>query len=441
LENRFRAEITDMNENGAGIAKHDGCIVFVNGAVTGDICEIDVTEQKKNYALGEIVTLEKPSPLRCDSGCDVYARCGGCSLRHITFEEENRIKRQMVANAFRRAGLRDIPVRETLFSEPEGYRNKAVFHFADGKFGYYSEKTNEPVAVLPCPLLPDSINSAAGFINGLVSARENRLSGIGFRYLYLRTTADGDLSVVFGVGSRKDIDLLLESGMIPALAGAFPAITGILSAVGDMGSPETRYSVLFGERELQDTLCSLRFIVSPEGFWQVNNAAACMLGQKVLEYASAVDFDTCIDLYCGSGTFGLILAAAHREKHTEYYGVELNPRSIADAKRNAALNGLDNITFFCGDAADFRKNIPAEARKNSLVIIDPPRAGCSPKMLSSLTALSPDAVIYISCSPNTLGRDCARLVSEGYRIAEVTPVNLFPRTKHCESVVLLRRDS
>ncbi len=430
MEQRTDVRITDMNENGAGIAKIDGCIVFVNGAVTGDVCEIAITERKKNYALGEIVSLAEPSPLRCDSGCGAYDKCGGCTLRHVTFEAENEIKRQAVANAFRRAGLRDVKVNETLHTEGSHYRNKAVLHFAKGTFGYFSEKTNETADILPCPLLPHRFNEIGAFVNGAVP----NLLGIGFRSLYLRTTAEGEISVSFGVESKKDTEKLMKSSLIPSLVKEFPEIVGILSEVG--GS----YSVLYGERELSDTLLGLRFAVSPEGFWQVNHSAAELLAEKVLGYAEKSDFDTCIDLYCGSGTFGLILASALADKGGVYYGVELNERSIMDAKRNAAANGIGNITFFCGDAADFRKKIGRDSLGRTLAVIDPPRAGCSSEMLRNLVELAPEEIIYISCSPNTLARDCAKLAESGYAVAEVTPVNMFPRTKHCETVVLLNKE-
>lgn len=425
-------KITDMNENGVGIAKLDGCIVFVNGAVTGDMCEIEITERKKNYALAEIAALTEPSPLRCDANCPSFGKCGGCALRHIPFSTENEIKRQAVANAFRRAGLRDVTVHETVHTEEEHYRNKAVFHYSDkGFFGYYSEKTNETADVLPCPLLPEVFNEIGGYINGLLPS----LPKIGFRSLYLRGTVDGDISVVFGFNAKEGSAKLMKSGMIPALVGAFPTITGILSEV------DGKYSVLYGEKELSDTLMGLRFAVSPEGFWQVNHTAAELLCEKVLGYAKEIPFDTCIDLYCGSGTFGLILASALREKGGNYYGVELNERSIHDAKRNADANGIDNITFFCGDAADFRKKIGKDTLGEVLAVIDPPRAGCSAEMLRNLVELAPKEIIYISCSPNTLARDCAKLAEAGYAVVEATPVNLFPRTKHCECCVRLKSEN
>ncbi len=428
MEQKSTVKITDMNENGVGIAKIDGCIVFVNHAVTGDLCEIEITERKKNYALAEIVTLVEPSPLRCEASCPSYENCGGCALRHIPFETENEIKRQAVANAFRRAGLREVTVRETLHTADSRYRNKAVFHYSEkGFFGYYSEKTNDTAEVLPCPLLPEIFNEIGEYINSLLPT----LPKIGFRSLYLRGTVDGEVSVVFGLDKKEESAKLMKSSMIPALVGEFPMITGILAEA------DGKYSVLYGEKELSDALRGLRFAVSPEGFWQVNHTAAELLSEKVLGYAREIPFDTCIDLYCGSGTFGLILADALKEKGGTYYGVELNERSIHDAKRNAAANGIENITFFCGDAADFRKKIGKDSLGKVLAVIDPPRAGCSAEMLQNLVELSPKEIIYISCSPNTLARDCAKLAEAGYAVVEATPVNLFPRTKHCECVVRL----
>ncbi len=428
MEQIKNVTITDMNENGMGIARIDGCIVFTEGAVTGDVCDIAITERKKNYALGKIEALPTPSPLRCDAGCPAYDKCGGCTLRHITFETENEVKRQAVVNAFRRAGLREVKVNDTLHTEAAAYRNKAVLHYGDGRFGYFSEKTNEVTDILPCPLLPRRFNDIGTFVNGLVPA----MGGIGFRSLYLRTTVNGDISAVFGLETKKDTERLMKSSLIPSLVGEFPEIAGILAEVNG------NTSLLYGERELTDELRGLRFIVSPEGFWQVNHTAAELLIEKVMGYAKEIEFDTGIDLYCGSGTFGLALANTLRDK--KYYGVELNAKSIADAKRNAAANGVGNITFFCGDAAEFREKMDTSALGRCLVVIDPPRAGCSGEMLRNLAELGAEDVIYVSCSPNTLGRDCAKLCEAGYRVVEATPVNMFPRTKHCETVVRLRRE-
>lgn len=418
-----------MNESGAGVARIDGCVVFVDGAVEGDVCEIRITERKKNYALAEIAALQKPSPFRREPDCPVYGVCGGCSLRHISFEAENRCKRQTLLNAFRRCGLEGIPVSDTLYGRPTQYRNKAVFHYADGKFGYYSEKTNRLTDVLPCALLPERLNAVAQWINEATRS----LSGIRFRSLYLRTAEDGAISVIFSLKDERSVEKIRESGFATALLRRFPSATGVLAET------DGSYTVLCGERALTDVLLGLRFLASPEGFWQVNHEATELLANRVTEYARKIDFDALIDLYCGSGVFGLLLASALREKGARYYGVERNPRSIEDARRNAATNGVDNITFFCGDAADFQKKIPASSLRNSLVLIDPPRAGCSPQMLRSLTELAPADILYISCNPNTLSRDCARLTEAGYFPLEAVPVNLFPRTKHIESLVRLRR--
>jgi len=462
MDDIIRTEIIDMNENGVGISKIDGCAVFIPGAVTGDICDIRIAAVKKNYRIGELVSVIAPSPHRCGVPgndctsthglCRSYEICGGCTMRHVNFDFENQCKRQTVINAFRRNGLRNIDVKDTLFAlgnayalenafslenAADGYRNKAVFHYsADisaGIFGYFSEKTNRVVNAVPCPLLPESFNEIVSYVNDYICCEKHEeLCGIKFDSLYLRTNTKGELSAAFiikdGIPKFKKADLVKE------LTKKFPQIKGIL-----VKNPAQReYEAVFGQRELTDSLGGLQFVVSPEGFWQVNNSAAELMVNKVLEYAEKIDFKTCVDLYCGSGTFGLILAKAALSagKRADFYGVELNPNSVRDAKRNAAINGIDNISFFCGDAADFREKISVHG---GLAVIDPPRAGCSREMLENLLALEPSDIIYISCSPNTLSRDCAVLNKSGYKITEATPVNMFPRTKHVECVVLMSR--
>ena len=415
----YTADFFDINENGAGITRIDGMVVFVPGVLPGERAEFAITEQKKNYALGECLSVVRQSEHRIASICPDEAACGGCSLGWVDFDMENRIKANTVRAALRRAGLSDVPVEETVFAgERYGYRNKMTVHFdpAAGVFGYCRPGTNEVLPFRGCALCPPLFSDIVKFLNDPPQLAKP----LSPASLAVRSASDViTVSLSAGAWDEDAADRIRA-----ALTERFPEIARVL-----VNAPDHRETA-----ELLDRVAGLDMRYSAEAFRQVNTEAFERLLALVRGETEQTSFRTAADLYCGSGVIGLTLAKAN--PRAKFYGIEINPDAVEDAKKNAARNGIGNIRFFCGDAASFRQRFPLSP---DLVTVDPPRAGLSPSMRRELLAIAPETVIYVSCNPQTLGRDLAEMAKNGYRIARVTPVNMFPATRHVESVACLYR--
>lgn len=422
----FNAKIEEMNTLGNGITKQDGCVVFCLGAVDGDSVTAEICEEKKNFKTAKVLSLDSPSPHRCDPDCAAYGQCGGCTLRHIKYEHEAEIKLQSVKAALRRGGLGDIEVKEILTAAPDRYRNKAVFRLDGGKFGYTEERGAALVPIDDCRLCPEIFSRIAAF-----SAKELRDKNV--KYLFLRCTANcGEISAVIGTddGNAPWLD-----GFAKQLTAEFPAVVGVLTKRGS--HPEDRNAgksrTILGKDSINEDFLGMSLKVSPDSFFQVNHDAAEKLCRLAGKYACAESGAYGADLYCGTGILGLSVAALHPDCFVT--GVEINASAVSDAKENAAANGLSNIGFFCGDSAEFAKNIYGSL---DFAIIDPPRSGCSDKMIKELTRIAPKRLVYVSCDPSSLARDLKKLCETRFTIEEVTACDLFPRTKHVETVVLLK---
>lgn len=420
----FTAKIEEMNTLGNGITKRDGCVVFCLGAVDGDTVTAEICEEKKNFKIAAVKSVDTPSHYRCEPDCPAYGQCGGCTLRHITYEHEAEIKLQSVKAALRRGGFGDIEVKEILTAEPERYRNKAVFRFKGGEFGYTEEKGAAFVPITDCRLCPEIFSEIAAF-------SAVALNGKDVTYLFLRCTKDcAEITAVIGT---KNGDKAGLRNFAEALCEKFPSVVGVLTKSGNHPEDGKRAEIILGKDSVTEDFLRMNLKVSPDSFFQVNHDAAEKLCRVVGEYACIDGGSYGADLYCGTGILGLSAAALHPDCFIT--GVEINSAAVADAKENAAANGLSNIGFFCGDSADFAKSIYGSL---DFATIDPPRQGCSDKMIKELMRIAPKRLVYVSCDPSSLARDLKKLCESKFIIEEVTACDLFPRTKHVETVVLLK---
>ena len=410
--------INDMNENGVGITRVDGAAVFVPSLVTGDTADIRIVSREKNFFTAEAVKIKSPSPYRIQSACE-SANCGGCSLCHVTYEHENAIKKNTVKNAFRRNGLPHDIVEDTVFSPDRmGYRNKLTVHYSKStrSFGLYANGTNDVIPFSSCVICPEIMSEIVRFTNENIGL----LADVNPHALCIRTDSDGKITVSVYLGKLCNIDDYKS-----ALLNRFDAVLNVVLIVEGCGG-------CF----IHDCIKGIDMRFSSEAFRQVNRDAFDQLLSVVHDMAKNSEFDCMADLYCGSGVIGLTLAKAF--PGVKLYGIEINPDAVSDAKYNAVANELDNIEFFCGDSASFKKRI-GKNQLPQLIVVDPPRAGLSKEMRIGLTELSPREIIYVSCNPQTLARDVASLRSSGYEIERVVPVNMFPMTAHCECVVSLKK--
>ncbi len=453
-------QIEEINNLGCGVAHlknpdgSAGQVVFVRDAVTGDEVEARVIKVNKSYLVAKLERLLSPSPWRCMPDCTARG-CGGCVYRHIDYAHECEIKRAYVENAFRKAGLSDVsvePVRHT--GELTGYRNKAQYPVQNGKsgmeVGFFATGTHRIVPAADCRLQPPIFAEITAFLcdfadkNGIRAYEEETGKGL-LRHLYLRLgAATGEIMVCLVINGDR---LPKEEILAKALMARFPSVVSVMVNVNRENTNVVLGQVfrcLAGRDWIEDRLCGLSFRISAGAFYQVNHNACELLYGIAKEKADLHGDETLLDLYCGIGTIGLSMA----DSAGRVIGIEIVEEAVRRAAENAERNGIKKAAFYCGDASDAKALLTsAEAAegaldpKNTTVILDPPRKGSTPELIGYLSERGFDRVVYISCNPDTLARDCAVFRSLGYTVGTVTPVDLFPRTGHVESICLLQMDS
>ena len=426
---KLTVTVTDLLPDGRGVCREDGVVLFVSSAAVGDVAEVEITRVDKRYAEAKITHLITPSPDRTEADCPVYGSCGGCDLCHVNFDSELTAKHRGVKNLLRKAGLADVPVQPTLTDgKRTAYRNKAVVYPAGEKFGFMAKQSGLVIPTDRCCLLTPDL---AALCEKSVRILHKNGESAAIRAIYARTgVAGGMVCLVLKNGfSLSDVKYSAE-----ALAQDSDICTVLINtgSIGEGSPVGGEYRTLSGDGYVTDTLGGVTFRISAPAFYQVNSGCTELLYNKVDEYAEIAPGDTVADLYCGVGTIGMYLARRHPD--ARFVGVEIVPEAIADAKANAEANQLTNVEYFCGDAGAFD-------RKIDVAVVDPPRKGLSRPMLNALLRLKPRRIVYVSCDPATMARDVAYLAENGYTAEEVTPVNMFPRTRHVESVVSLTRAS
>ena len=443
--------IERLSSDGSGVAHSaDGEAVFVPGTAPGDEARVHIVKDCGRYAFGILDELLTPSPDRVPVDCLVAGPCGGCSLRHLDYAAELRAKQESVLDAFRRIGGLEVPVLDIQPSpEVDRYRNKVQFPVGVDKngvpcIGFYAGRTHRIVPCPDCKLQPGVLNEIGNALCAFFAQQGIRpydeQSGKGLvRHIFLRRGAHSGQIMVCLVCTRAKLPHAEQ--LCTALRGQFPAISTILLNVNAKNTNVILGSenhILYGPGYIEDTLCGVPVRLGPLSFYQVNTLAAERLYGVAAQYAQLTPDDTLLDLYCGMGTIGLSMA----EQCRELIGVEIVPEAIESAKANAARMGeavAAKSRFFCADAGQAATQLAAEGLHPDIVMLDPPRKGCDEATLSAVVRMAPRRVVYVSCNPATAARDAAWLEKNGYHTEKVQPVDLFPRTKHCETVVLLSK--
>lgn len=443
--------IERLSSDGSGVAHSaDGEAVFVPGTAPGDEARVRIVKDCGRYAFGILDELLTPSPDRIPVDCPVAGPCGGCSLRHLDYAAELRAKQESVLDAFRRIGGLEVPVLDILPSpEVDRYRNKVQFPVGIDKngvpcIGFYAGRTHRIVPCPDCKLQPSVLNEIGNALCAFFAQQGIRpydeQSGKGLvRHIFLRRGAHSGQIMVCLVCTRAKLPHAEQ--LCTALRGQFPAISTILLNVNAKNTNVILGSenhILYGPGYIEDTLCGVPVRLGPLSFYQVNTLAAERLYGVAAQYAQLTPDDTLLDLYCGMGTIGLSMAGQCRE----LIGVEIVPEAIESAKANAARMGeavAAKSRFFCADAGQAATQLAAEGLHPDIVMLDPPRKGCDEATLSAVVRMAPRRVVYVSCNPATAARDAAWLEQNGYHAEKVQPVDLFPRTKHCECVIALSK--
>ena len=427
---------------GLGVARIEGRVVFVHGGVRGEVCSVRILKVLKNMAFGRVEEIFQPSPARREPDCPHYPACGGCAFRHISYEEELEAKRQRVEDALRRIGGAEIGVEEILpCAQIDGYRNKSQFPVSpEGRAGFYRARSHNVIPALDCRLQAPQANRAAAAVEAYlrelsVPAYDERTGEGLLRHIYVRTNREGQSLVCLVVNGGR---LPREAELVRRIRAACPDVSGIVLSRNDRDTNVIlgdSFRILWGADTLTDSLCGLRFQLSVPSFYQVNRDQAERLYGKAIEFAGLTGRETVLDLYCGAGTISLAMAC-HAAR---VIGAEIVPEAIENARENARLNGVGNAEFFLGDAGTVAKKLAADCLRPDVVVVDPPRKGLEAEIIPTIAAMGPERVVYVSCDPGTLARDVKRFQEAGYVPARAAAVDMFPRTAHVETVVLLSK--
>ena len=434
--------IEGYGEGGMGVARIDGRVVFVHGALRGEKCRVLILKTLKSVAFAKVLEVLEPSSERITPDCPYFPRCGGCTYRHIRYEEELRLKKQRVQDNLSRIGGSDVTVEEILGAQDTlRYRNKAQYPVSkDGAVGFYRARTHEVIECERCLLVKPVADAAAEALREYMQscrvAGYDEKTGRGLvRHLYVRSNAAGESLVCVLVNGDK---LPKEDRLVTLLRDACPKCTGIVLGTNTKKGNVIlgdRYRTLWGSDRLEDTLCGKTFRLSVPSFYQVNRVQAERLYAKAIEFAGLTGQETVLDLYCGAGTITLALSD-HAKK---VLGAEIVPEAIDDARENAARNGVKNAEFFCGDASDVAKKLARENLRPDVITVDPPRKGLAADVVESIAEMQPGRVVYVSCDSATMARDVKRLADLGYTAQRACAVDMFPRADHVETVCLLSK--
>lgn len=437
-------KIIDTTLQGAGVGKIDGLTIFVDSAVTGDEVEAHILKVKSNCAFAKIHSIIAPSENRVDVACLAYPKCGGCSFRHIDYKTELSIKENNVKNNLKRIGGVDPEFEPIVGLTTTGYRNKAQYpanmEKGELKIGFFAGHSHRVIDCPDCALQPTEFSKAVAVFkefllkNNISIYDEETHKGL-IRHIYFRKavqTGEIMICVVVNGDALPKTDVFVDL-MISVFGDNLKSVVLNINKDKTNVIMGQKCVTLYGDDHITDILCGVKVRINPLSFYQVNHDVAEKLYEKAAEYAEP-NGKTVLDLYCGAGTIGLSMA----EKAKKIIGVEIIPEAVKDAEFNAKQNGFENAEFFCGDAAKAAEKLKNDGIKPDVIIVDPPRKGCDAELIKTITQdFAPDRVVYVSCDPATLARDCKLFKEQGYETIKAATFDMFPRTGHVESVVLL----
>ncbi len=447
LKNKiYRCQISGYSSDGSGVAKIDGHTVFVPHTAAGDQCGIKIVKAGKKVSFGRLETLYLPSKHRITPLCPVSDKCGGCCYQHITYKEELRAKEQKVRDALIRIGGLDGDKLLGITGAPSElrYRNKAQYPVGTDSFGnivkgFYRPHSHTIVPAERCLIQSEKADHIADIVLAwmrefnIVPYNYNTRRGT-IRHIYVRVgekSGECQLTLISATDKLPGIGTLVDR-----LRESDPSVTGILinhNQRGDNVILGDRTDVLWGSRLLEDRLCGNPFLLSPEAFYQINHAQAERLYECAAEFAGLSGNETVLELYCGAGTITLFLAQFARR----VIGVEIVPEAVENARLNMERNGIANAEFICADAGMAARKLSSS--KIDVIVADPPRKGLSEIARDAILKLHPEKIVYISCDPATLARDVKELCGTGYSMQKAQAFDMFPRTSHVETVVLMSR--
>lgn len=442
----YTVTIESYTSDGLGVCHVENRAVFVPKVLVGERCVIKLLKITATAVYAKLEELLSPSPSRTIPPCPYYGQCGGCSCMHMSYDEELRFKLDKVNNALSRIGKQELKATEIIGSESQHhYRNKAIFAVdkADGKaaYGFYRQRSHNLIAIDKCLIQSQLSCKVAAAVTAFMNCNNistyDEESGKGLvRHVFCRNSVHGSDAVAcivaaggFGSNTNK---------LVEFLRNACPELTGIVLNVNKSRGNTVLsgdFYTLWGRETIFDTLCSLKYEIAPQAFFQINPPQAEKLYERAMEYALEDKPKLAFDLYCGAGTISLRLA----KDLERVIGCEIVPEAIENANKNALFNNLSNVEFICADAGKAAQMLLERKLEPDVVLVDPPRKGMDEAAIEAVAAMKPDRIVYVSCDCATLSRDILRFNSLGYKLKRVSAVDMFPRTHHVESVALLCR--
>ena len=437
--NIYEAEVTGLTSEGAGVCRICGRAVFVPRAIPGERWRIRIVKVTKTAVYGRGEELLSASPERVEPACPNFGRCGGCSFLHMSYKAELRYKLERVNDAFKRIGGLELCAERIIGSETvEGYRNKSIVAVGEAEngpvAGFYRSGSHDIVPVERCLLQSDEASACARAVTGWMKRRGVRAGSGGVRHVYTRRARDGAALCCVVTGRR--FSPALARTLVESLRRGCPGLVGVVECLNRSESNTVlsgEFRTLWGSSALTDVLCGSEFELSPQAFYQINPPQAERLYELAVDYALPEPGGTVLDLYCGAGTISLALA----RRAGQVIGAEIVPEAVENARRNAARNGIGNAEFICADAGDAARLLSERGIRPDAIVVDPPRKGMSEEALRQVAKMQPKRIAYVSCDPATLARDLKRLTELGYVPQKAVAVDMFPKTAHVETVVLL----
>ena len=443
--NEYEVEIIDNGYEGEGIAKINDYTIFIPGAIKGERCKILIVKVNKAFAFGKLIEVTQKSNNRVQADCSTYKRCGGCSLRHIKYEETLNIKREKVQNLVNKSLNKSVTVNKVIGMEsPFYYRNKLQYPVGKNKngepiMGVFANRTHEIIPVENCLIQNREAEMVAKRVFEFI--KENEIS------IYdenTRTGAIRHIIVKIGVKTNEIMCIVVtneskferEQELVEAIAGEFHNVKTIIKNINNKNTNVIlgqENVVLYGDGFIYDKLGEYTFKISANSFYQTNPIQTETLYNRSIEFAKLNKEDVLCDLYCGIGTIGIFAS----KKVKKVYGIEIVEEAVDAAKENAEINNVDNIEFIAGDVEKaFKELIEVRRVQPTVVIVDPPRRGLDTTTIGKILELEVERVVYVSCNPATMVRDM-NLLEEKYEVGEIQPVDMFPYTSHVECVVAM----
>lgn len=457
--------IEDLGKDGEGIGHVDGYALFVKGALPGEKVLVHLMKLNKNYGFARLVEILEPSKERMTPSCPSASLCGGCTLQHFSYEGQLAFKQKKVKDCLERLGGVDLSSVTWLpilgmtgeNESPWHYRNKAQFPVREDEngipqTGFFAGRSHRLIPASSCaiqhPVINEVVETVMDFLRmyGISAYREESHKGL-VRHIYVRRGYHTGQIMVCLVINGNELPHAAE------LIARLRTIEGMTSICLNMNTKKTNVilgsctKLLWGSPAIEDKIGGIRYQISPQSFYQVNPVQTEKLYQTALNFADLQGNERVWDLYCGIGTISLFLAKA--VPNGQVTGVEIVPEAIGNAKKNAALNGISNTSFYCGAAEDVVTDMVAKRRTPSkedangaladVVVVDPPRKGCDAKLLDTIVTMNPEKIVYVSCDPATLARDVKVLGEKGYEVKKVRACDMFPQGGHVESVLLMFR--